>query len=497
MRRKNARAARQTAKPLDIGLHAGPTTPYDPLPEADAWQLIEASFELLRDVGVGFEAEAHIMQLFRDAGCTVAADGLVKFKRNLVEDALGSVAKSVRLWNRSGDSFIEIDNRHTWFVNGMTAIKTIDIHSGERRASTREDLVNLTRIADALPNIDMVTIACKNVERADIFGEADEFRVLVENTTKPLEYLCEKVDSLSAVIEMARAVRGGRKALMEKPYFMQLVTPLPLYYARDHTDQIITALEAGVPLTMGTVTIGGASAPITMAGCLVHCLATDLAGMVFAQLLHKGAFCIGGSDPAFMEPATGGRGGTTQLSLSDMVLCQVCRMLGIPSMTGIGGRARAPRFNQDAIFEISSNMMQTFYSRPANCDYLGLMDDGLTYSPHALLYGNEMAGMIRRMWQGVPVDEGVIAMALTLEEGPRGNYLAQRHTAEYCRSEMWNSQYFGANQPVSMSTLPDLELFERINTDLLDILSTHCPEPLSEGIAAEIQSIQATFEQTC
>jgi trimethylamine:corrinoid methyltransferase-like protein len=448
----------------------------------------------MRDVGIGFEPDPKVMKLFAEANCEISDEGTVKFAPDLVWRSIQSVAKTVKLWNRSGSDCIEIDNRHTWFFPGMTAINVIDLESGETRSSTRDDLATITRVADALLNIDAVSMGCKNVEQSDIYGEIDEFVVLAENTTKPLEYLCENVESLEAVIDMAAAIRGGRAELAEKPYFMQLVTPLPLYYAKAHTDQIITAIEAGVPVVTGTVTIGGASAPITIAGCLVHCLATDLASIVFGQLVRKGSFCIGGSDAAFMEPATGGRGGFPQLSLADAALCQISRILGIPSMTGIGGRARARRFNQDAAWEISANMMQTFYSRPANCDYLGLMDEGLTYSLHALLYANDLAGLLRRMWRGVRIDDEALAMELTLEEGSRGNYLAQPHTAEFCRAEIWDARYFAARQPLSLNNLPDVDLFERIDEDLREILANHHPEPLPESIREEVCSIKRSFE---
>jgi trimethylamine:corrinoid methyltransferase-like protein len=500
MRRKNTiaervRAAREAKAQIDVGLHVGPTAPYEPLPEPDARRLIDTALELMRDVGVGFEPNPKIMGLFEQAGCDVSGGDVVKFDPSLVEEALQSAAKSIKLWNRAGSEFIEIDNRHTWFVPGMTAIKMLDLETGEARKSTRQDLATITRVADALDNIDAVCMGCKNVERSDIFGEIDEFVVLVENTSKPLEYLCENAASLDVVIDMAAAVRGGRDLLAEKPYFMQVVTPLPLYYAKAHTDQIVSAVEAGVPLETGTVSIAGASAPITMAGCMVHCLATDLAATVLAQLVRKGSFCIGGSDASFMEPATGGRGGFPQLMLSDMVLCQICRMLGIPSMTGAGGRARARRFDQDAAWEIATNMMQTFYSRPANCDYMGLIDEGLTYSLHALLYGNELAGLLRRMWQGVRIDDETLAMELTRQEGPRGNYLAQPHTAEHCRTELWEPRYFGARQPLSMGALPDVDLFGRIDADLRKILAEHQPEPLPESIRSKIRSIQRGFEE--
>jgi len=197
-----------------------------------------------------------------------------------------------------------------------------------------------------------------------------------------------------------------------------------------------------------------------------------------------------------MEPATGGRGGFPQLLLSDMVLCQISRMLGILSMTGVGGRARAARFDQDAACEIAANMLQTFHSRPANCDYMGLMDEGMTYSPHALLYGNELAGLLRNMWRGVRIDDEMLAMELTHREGPRGNYLAQPHTAEHCRTELWQARYLGDKQPLSINNVPDVDLFGRIDTDLREIMASHRPEPLPGSILSEIHSIQRAFEKS-
>ena len=131
-------------------------------------------------------------------------------------------------------------------------------------------------MADALPNISGVTLPCKIVERSNLQGEIEEFSVLCRNTTKPLEYLCENEVSLEAAIEMARAIRGGADALEEKPYFIHGVTPLPLRFPREHINQIFRVVESGVPLGMGTVTIGGATTPITIAGSLVHAFAGDV-----------------------------------------------------------------------------------------------------------------------------------------------------------------------------------------------------------------------------
>src|SRR5450631_3381641 len=235
-RMKRARPAAAVAEtaPRDRGLHHGASAPYDPLPKGQVLDVIEAAIGHLAHAGAGFESGTEAIELFRAAGCAVSANGIVRIPPDLTRECLASVAKSVRLWDRDGERYIELDNHHTWFFPGMTCIKVYDELTGEPRSSTRADLETITRVADALPNIDGACIACKNVANSDIHGEIAEFLAMAENTTKPLEYLCEHADSLAVVIEMASAIRGGREALAAKPYFLQIVTPLPLDYHATH-----------------------------------------------------------------------------------------------------------------------------------------------------------------------------------------------------------------------------------------------------------------------
>ena len=498
MRHESASARRRrtqgtVTRVADPGLHFGPTAPYEPLAPGLATRLIDAALTLLEETGVVFDPDSEAPALFAAAGCVVAADGVVKPNRTLVRGALDSVARQARLWDRNAEHCLELDNRHTWFLPGMTCIKVYDLASDELRESTAEDLATITRVADALPNIDAVCIACKDIPRSDIHGEIGEFVVMARNTTKPLEYLCEHAESLGVVIEMATAIRGSPEALAEKPYFLQIVTPLPLNYARTHVDQVLMAARAGVPVSVGTLPIGGASSPITIAGCIAQSLATDFAGMTLGQLARRGSFVIGSSDVFFMEPATGAIGNFAQTSLADMVMCQVRRELGLPSFTGIGGQSAARRFNQDAVWEVTANLMQAFYSRPATCDYLGSLDEGMSYSLHALLLCDDLAGLLRSLWQGVVVDDDTLALSQAKSVGPRGNYLALDHTVSHCREQLWRTRYFGPQMPTRMSSLEDRDLHQRIDADLRRILGEHSVADLPAPLLQELDGIRARF----
>jgi len=482
-----------TLEVTDIGLHAGATAAYEPISAEQAQRLIDATLILMRDSGVAFELGSEGLQILRASGCAASDEGVVRFDPDMVRDALGSVAKSAQLWDREGTRSIELDCHHTWFIPGMTCIKVYDLESGAPRDSTGEDLATVTRVADALANIDAVCIACKNVVRSDIHGEIEEFSIMAANTTKPLEYLCEQAASLEVAIEMAAALRAGRQELFDKPYFMQIITPLPLNYHAMHTDQLIAAVRAGVPVSIGTLPIGGASTPITTAGSIVNSLATDFAAMVLAQRVRRGAFCIGSSDVCFMEPATGNIGNFAQTSLADLVMCQVRRRLGLPSFTGAAGYSGASRFNQDAVAELTAGMLQIFFSRPATLDYLGSLDQGLTYSLHALLLCNDLAGLLRTMWQGVQIDDESLALDLARAVGPRGNYLAQQHTVAHCREHLWHSRYFGPNMPLSSAATADTDLHARIDRDLRELLQHHHPRELDPQLAGQLREIRARF----
>ncbi|MCP4494917.1 MAG: hypothetical protein GY820_47600 [Gammaproteobacteria bacterium] len=502
MRKRNARAEKRRAvenaakvdRERDIGLVDQALPPYHPLSENEVSQVINASFELMRETGIGFDDDSTALAYFRKAGCEVDSDGLVRFPTELVREAIQSTARSTKLWNRSASEYITLDRHHTWFFAGLTAIKVYDESTGEHRDSSRDDLLKITQLVDALPHLDGSAVGCKIVEQSDIHGEIEEFAVLTEHTSKPLEYLCENAESLGVVIEIAEVIRGGRDQLVEKPYFAHIVTPLPIYYAKTHTDQIIQAAEYGIPLLIGTVTIGGASSPITMAGCLVHALATDLAALVLSHLVCPGSSCMLGSDVSFMEAATGGIGGFAQMYLGDLAICQVMRSLDLPSVTGIGGGSSARRFGEDAVWEVSNNMMSTFYARPATCDYLGLLDEGITFSMRLLAFCNDQVGLLRQLWKGIKVDDEMLARDLTREVGVQGNYLAHPHTAQHCREEYWDSRYHGGNYPVSSGNVSDQTLIERIDEDIKKLLQNHQPEKLSDDILQQVRSIQSRFK---
>ena len=127
------------------------TPVYDILSEADVQKILNATFQLMSEIGVAFDPDPQVLDYFADAGCEITPDNVVKFDRDLVENCLATVSKSAKIWNRDASDYLEIKEGATSFFPGMTCIKVVDLETGEPRESTREDIATIARVADALP----------------------------------------------------------------------------------------------------------------------------------------------------------------------------------------------------------------------------------------------------------------------------------------------------------------------------------------------------------
>lgn len=64
---------------------------------------------------------------------------------------------------------------------------------------------------------------------------------------------------------------------------------------------------------------------------------------------------------------------------------------------------------------------------------LGMLEMGITMSMAQLVIDNEFAGMIKRVLQGIPVNDKHLAAEVIRKVGAHGHFLTQEHTIEFLR----------------------------------------------------------------
>ncbi|MBL7217706.1 MAG: trimethylamine methyltransferase family protein [Desulfobacteraceae bacterium] len=433
-------------------------------------KMIKVIFQFLEETGVKFDKHEHAYDLLSKAGCDISSDDIVKFPSKVVEEYLSYVPKSFEWWNRAGTEFVEYGSGNACFIADAKAPNYIDPSTGEKRQSNQDGAALMVHLCDAMPEMDI----CGTPLTTDNFIADNATTVL--NTSKPVYLIAgDKTDILKAAVEMGAAIRGGIEELKGKPYLSTLISPEVLHNPKTVIEQIQLCTENNVPTFLGPMPIGGVSSPVTIAGTLIVCLASTLPGIILAQLFKKGHPCVDSSYPSFMDPSTGGLGGIPENSMADMARSQICRKLGIllSQQTSLG--AITPEFNQDCIAEITWDFGRLSTSSFDSFWGSGCVGAGMVFSPHSLIYGNELASAARRVWKGIPVDEDNLAID-KIKTVKSSMYIMEEHTALHSRKDLWRGKY---SLPLRGAE-GGKDLFGRIDDHLKKILETHEVEPLSE-----------------
>jgi len=111
----------------------------------------QATLELLRRTGVKVVVP-EVRELLSQVGCWVDGDR-VRFPAQAVEWAIRVAPKRVVLCDRNGVPAMFLEGYNSYYGTGSDTPFVIDAYSGDRRQAVLADVVNVSRLVDALPYI--------------------------------------------------------------------------------------------------------------------------------------------------------------------------------------------------------------------------------------------------------------------------------------------------------------------------------------------------------
>jgi trimethylamine--corrinoid protein Co-methyltransferase len=112
--------------------------------------------------------------------------------------------------------------------------------------------------------------------------------------------------------------------------------------------------------------------------------------------------------------------------------------------------------------------------------------------PEQIIFDDEIYHTHRVLSEGVDVGADSLAVDIIADVGPRGHFLAQRHTRRWVR-EIWIPELTHPRPPGDGGPLPGIR--ERARARLDKILAEHEPEPLEEAVQAELRAILDAAER--
>ena len=468
---------------------------FEMLSREEIQKIHDATLRVLEHTGVQIHYEK-AQELLADAGCKVLADNLVRIPAHLVEESLRTVAKGFTLYDREGNVACKFYGRNSYCGTGVTNPNFLDVHTGQRRSTKVTDIADAARVSDYLPNISWIMPLGSVQDVPTQVSDVYEFEAAVNNTTKPIVFICNDARGVKDVLEMAETIAGGQKQLLDKPFVVSYPEPTsPLVHTKEALEKLLLVADYGIPIVYTPCPMAGATAPATMAGLLVQANAECLTGVVLSQLKRKGVPVIVGGVLTILDMATGSISyGAPELSVLLAGYSDIACYYGLPTW-GTAGCSDAKAPDVQAAMEAT---FSTFANVLAGLNLIhdpGFLEGAMVGSLEMLVITNEAFGMAKRFLRGIDVNDDTLAEEVIRTVGPGGNFLAEEHTLKYFRKEFWwpmmmDRQNYHAWKESGAKTME-----QRIKEKLLDILANHQPNPLSEDIKKQIRSIREKSER--
>ena len=449
----------------------------------------EKTLQVLAEVGIAYNTPKAI-DLLAAAGAQVDRDTLTaKLTWDVVEPALRTVPRQVLLAGRDAAHDVVLGGER-WLCtsDGMTTYWYDDL-TGERREGTSEDLAQITRLTDAMPEIDFLW---PSPQTGDVEGEIMPLAmqaIMVRNSAKHVQDEVRTPEMVGPILEIYETACGA--ALTERPYFsVTNCTIAPLQHDREMTEAGLLLCKRGVPIFVLPMPQVGTTGPGTvLSDCIVN-MAELLSGIVLYQLANPGCATISGVGAGVADMRSGGYiAAGPEIGLINMICIEMSRFYGLPTQaTGMSSDAKAANFQAG-----SEGGMTALVAALVGADSLiaagGL--DGVQQSSLAkIVLDCDQIGALRRYRRSDPIDEERALIDDIKAVGIGGHFLGARSTRRFARTEVWRPSFF---QRGTFEEFRGRPLVEQAVERAHEIIDSYEPPPLPDGADEHIDKVIAAY----
>lgn len=460
---------------------------YQVISQEELEKIHENSLKIMEEVGVIITYD-HARETLEKHGCRL--DGKrVHFPRSLVEEAIRLSPSSYTLYGRESSKNVDINCESTAYAGPYGSPFVTDLDKG-RRDGTLEDFINIVKICDKLQNIDIQShISC---EPQDV-NVKERPTTMVYNTMKysgkPLMGSVYGYENAMHCIELASIPFGGLDAIKEKPVIASIPCTLtPLSYDDNQLGAIRAYAETGQPQLINSLSIAGMTTPATLAGLVSVQNAEVLAGIVYAQCVNPGCPVVYSASGSNAEMSCGLLTiGSPEDAVVSLVNGQLAKYYQIPCRIS-GALSDSKLMDSQAAYESAITLMM---AQMAGGNFIlhsaGIIETYNCTSYEKLIVDNEIIGYLKRINQGMIVDDDTLAFDVVKEVGPGGTFLVEEHTLEWFRQEFYRPTLSDRRSYEQWKSHGALSAEQAANRKWKEILAGYGESTLSPDIDAQMK----------
>jgi trimethylamine--corrinoid protein Co-methyltransferase len=453
-------------------------------------QIERTAYRLLDEVGITLEHD-QAREMLHGLGCRVEG-GRTHIPRDVIARALENVTAGRQARHRDGSPAFALGDGRVRFHNGGGQPFTLDLDSGARRPATLQDVADITRLLDALPNVDQITPLFSPQDVAPDLLFVESTAAMLRNTQKPVSSAAvDRPEDVPYLIEMAAACCGGREAFLRQPNMSISVSPVsPLKFTADVTAAILAVARSGAPFHALPAPSLGATGPVTMAGALAQQQAEVLASFVLAAAARPGASVVYCSriGPIDLRTAMSAWGGP-EVGMTGACAAQLAHHLGFPC-DSYGLCTNAALLDPQFAYERLANALVPALGGVDILSGVG-MGGNLVGGLEIAVVDDEIVGLIKQIVGGCEVSEETLAYDLMAEVIPRdGVFLAEMHTVKQMRKgALWIPGI--SVRAESEGSLASEGVVARARARAKEILRGHEVAPLPDDASRHLDEVVA------
>jgi len=321
--------------------------------------------------------------------------------------------------------------------------KVLDYGATECRPPRRQDVIDLSRVANALPGAEFtvaIQYPCSDVP-AEI-DVADSLGLVLAVTGKLSLCAPGNVDDARTSLDLAMVATGSDDMDHDPGIWAEINTTTPLTLGDREGSIILHVVGRHCPVDLCPMPVAGVATPATLAGNLLLGNAEMLFLCTLANAIWPGAKVLHATTGSVMNMRTAylsmGSVETCLISSGEMALA---KYYGMPT-TRMGGYSDSQWPDVQAGIEKAFAILTLAQSEADFVTMGGPLDNAAHHSYEQVIIDHDIWEAAQRLTTEIVVDEDTLAYDLIEKVGPGGSFLGERHTRKYVQA---GEHYYGGS----------------------------------------------------
>ena len=459
----------------------------------EALEIIEANAEtVLWEIGVNFVNNPGALKLWKDAGAEVEGER-VHIPRGLARQLCSTAPASYTQHARNPARSVEIGGKNL-VLAPVYGPPFVHDAKGGRRYATMEDFNNFVKLAYMSKWLHHSGgTVCEPTDVPVNKRHLDMLYAHMTLSDKPFMGSVTEPSRAQDSVDMA-SILFGKDFVQQNTVMTSLVN---INSPMTFDDVMMGALEVYAANNQAAIIspfiVGGAMAPVSVAGTLTQVMAEVLAGISYSQLVRKGAPVIFGAFVTSIDMNSGAPTfGTPEAAHITYGAGQLARRMGLPYRSA-GSFCGSKLPDAQAAYETANSLNMGLLS---GVNFMlhacGWLEGGLVSSYEKFVMDADQLGTLHHLAKGIAVDDNAQAMDAIREVGPGGHYLGCAHTQANFKQAFWRSDLFDYKPFETWAEEGSRDTMALASARVEKLLSDYVAPELDQGIRDGLTDFVAT-----